>query len=74
MGAIMSEFLNAQIEITDETVELRWEESDGRQFGLKMGHDMHDALERESTNQRTAVLMEALVYDTDDEGTYWSEL
>lgn len=69
MGWTMSEYLTSEIHETDESVELRWEYN-GNTYGIIMGQEMFDVLQRES-GQRTAVLMEVLAYDVDGDGTFW---
>jgi hypothetical protein len=66
----MSEFLYAEIHVTDETVELRWLYDD-KKYALKMGHEMLDVLGVED-GQKPAILTEALVFDVDSgDGTFW---
>jgi hypothetical protein len=66
----MSEYVEAEIHETDESVELRWRYNE-KTYGLMMGQEILDVLQRES-GQKTAILMEALVFDVDtDHGTFW---
>lgn len=51
MGYVtMSEYLNAEIHETPETIEVRWDYN-GRVYGLVMGQEMFDLLEITSGNK-----------------------
>lgn len=69
MGWVMSEYLDAEIHETDETVELRWSYNENT-YGIIMGQEIFDVLQRQS-GQRTAVLMEVLAYDVDGSSEAW---
>jgi hypothetical protein len=66
----MSEYLDAEIHETDESVELRWRYN-GITYGIIMGQELFDVLQREP-GARTAILTEVLVHDADGDGTFWS--
>lgn len=67
----MSEYVDAELHETDETVELRWRYNE-IEYGIIMGQEIFEVLQREP-GQRTAILMETLVFDVDDpgDGTFW---
>lgn len=69
----MSEYVEAEIYETDETLELRWRYN-GKRYGILIGQAMFDTL-RLADGQQTAILTETLVYDVDDaaEANYFSE-
>lgn len=60
----MSEYLDAEVHVNDDTVELRWL-FDENKYALVMGHEMFDQLEV-TQGQESPVLIELLVFDPKD--------